>query len=283
MDEKPPLYICPPSPKFDNAIDALKHSIQKWETIVQKLKEGYKIQDYDSRSCALCKTFIMCVNCPVCLKTGRTDCELTPYGIFSWNDTSIEKAQDEVDFLKSLLPSLEPKIYSCPEAPTFDNDKEALLHSINKWKIIAEKIKEGYEIKNLSIFSCALCKRYNSVNVSPYCCACPVENKFCDGTPYETFNHNRTYENAIAEVNFLQSIYDKLYDPLIITLNKKIRAIFPDTTVLVSHDKITIVLFHEHIKQDKLEQLLDEVNKADYTLTLTSSGSLIIEPKTESK
>ena len=107
--------------------EALKKSIEKWEKIVAE-----KGKDLGSDNCALCGLFATkdrkCVGCPVYMKTGEPLCRETPY--IDWlkhhayrhfnvllGDCNImftpcvvecptckELAQEELEFLKSLLP-----------------------------------------------------------------------------------------------------------------------------------------------------------------------------------
>ena len=94
---------------------ALKGSIQKWTKIVK----GTGV-DNGTANCPLCQLFYFnymegCTGCPVKLKTGRSDCQETPYSKWSWlfrgdrpwkaeTQNQKEAAQAELDFLKSLLP-----------------------------------------------------------------------------------------------------------------------------------------------------------------------------------
>lgn len=97
------LYTCPTIyEKPASTKDAMLKSIAKWETIVQKLKEGYMIDGYTSESCALCKLFgASCSGCPVSEKTNKIQCRETPFYTFTGLKTA-ETAQAEVDFLKQV-------------------------------------------------------------------------------------------------------------------------------------------------------------------------------------
>lgn len=96
-------------------LDALKGSIHKWEQI----RDGL-IEDQGTHNCPLCKLFhdIHCVGCPIQQHTGKMNCAGSPYedyndyvfyndhNDYDPNDPDVEKklAQDELDFLISLLP-----------------------------------------------------------------------------------------------------------------------------------------------------------------------------------
>ena len=90
----------------EKTLEALKGSIRKWEAIVA----GTGV-DWGGHNCPLCQLFschcdegdYYCYGCPVMLKTGHDDCTTTPYHAYR-NHNSIENAQAELDFLKSLLP-----------------------------------------------------------------------------------------------------------------------------------------------------------------------------------
>ncbi len=101
-------------------LQALKGSIEKWERIVAGTggDRGY-------RNCPLCALFLRyseptCEGCPVAAKSGRPNCEKTPY--IAWHESgdrsyeaidkswfahgpkSLAAAKRELAFLKSLLP-----------------------------------------------------------------------------------------------------------------------------------------------------------------------------------
>lgn len=100
-------------------LDALKKSIAHWE----RLRDGSPNDRPTCSQCALCKLFIKdgCIECPVFHKTGNKGCSGTPYWeawrsynhLMNMDGTRIAKswmtlAQEEVDFLKSLLPISDP-------------------------------------------------------------------------------------------------------------------------------------------------------------------------------
>ena len=84
--------------------DPLELAIQKWKDIV----EG-KGKDLQDDNCALCETCGNCSECLVYEETGKTDCEGTPYILYS--DAEVEEASKknlralaiaELEFLKAL-------------------------------------------------------------------------------------------------------------------------------------------------------------------------------------
>lgn len=106
------------------ALTALKDSIAHWERKVADPEN----EPIGRKSCALCIQFIEdgCVGCPVKSRTGRKNCEGTPYIDVSNAQWEFEhgyvpleayiyinifraKCQLELDFLKSLLPKEEAK------------------------------------------------------------------------------------------------------------------------------------------------------------------------------
>lgn len=100
-------------------IRALRASIRKWERNAKvKHPDKYLL---DSDDCPLCGLFFHhdCEGCPVMQKTGRPNCGGTPYikaniacSNWEWQAGPMEEAhaaaQEEVAFLKSLLPEQEP-------------------------------------------------------------------------------------------------------------------------------------------------------------------------------
>lgn len=84
-------------------LEALKGSIRHWEQVATDLT-----QPTGPMSCALCHLFYFdgnrCVGCPVFEKTGAPTCRSSPYETFIGNPT-VENAQAELRFLKSLLPN----------------------------------------------------------------------------------------------------------------------------------------------------------------------------------
>lgn len=104
-------------------LQALKESIQKWEGII-----NYNNIDDGCDDCPLCVLFLKdetedeaehheCIKCPVAELVDAEGCSNTPYeewsNYFYYKKIKIKKvinaetkklAQDELDFLKSLLP-----------------------------------------------------------------------------------------------------------------------------------------------------------------------------------
>jgi hypothetical protein len=99
-------------------LEALKASIAKWERNVAAVTPDDVELGY--MACPLCTLFWDddCKGCPVAMKTGKVECDSTPYYDAYWafnnwillGSSSVageafrSAAQDEVDFLKSLLP-----------------------------------------------------------------------------------------------------------------------------------------------------------------------------------
>jgi hypothetical protein len=98
-------------------LTALRGSIAKWEAIVAGTGK-----DLGAANCPLCKMFFYwdgeemvgnCEGCPVMEKTGQIRCAGSPYDEIENNIDPDEyhneyhiAAQREVDFLRSLLPSV---------------------------------------------------------------------------------------------------------------------------------------------------------------------------------
>ncbi len=99
---------------------ALKQSIAHWRRMAKYTSLAqFKDEGLGVTSCALCTLFYgaECEGCPVYKETGEAGCDNSPYHIAetAYHDLSCtrgleywtyweECAQDEVDFLKSLLP-----------------------------------------------------------------------------------------------------------------------------------------------------------------------------------
>lgn len=98
----------------DKMLEALKASIAKWEdnTKITHISESKIWGD----TCALCEEAgLTCSGCPVSERTGHVNCEETPWkeipaivgdvkSLSAPLSAFHRAAQDEVDFLKSLLP-----------------------------------------------------------------------------------------------------------------------------------------------------------------------------------
>lgn len=86
---------------------AILASIEKWE----KKAAGVDTDDIGPEDCPLCQLFFKfrCEGCPILAKTGSHFCYDTPYSAYvrilvkGTKDEIMEKAQEEVDFLKTLL------------------------------------------------------------------------------------------------------------------------------------------------------------------------------------
>lgn len=94
-------------------LKALRASIAHWRRMTVGRPREYETIGPDD--CALCKLFhekFGCMGCPVREHTGEKNCRSTPYVraeyIFDLHGLSSylfrKAAQDELDFLKSLLP-----------------------------------------------------------------------------------------------------------------------------------------------------------------------------------
>ena len=103
---------------------ALEESIQHWEENLEAAKAGEKFNFY-SEDCALCSLFEGddCEGCPVAEKACDVQCEGSPWVdvnrvYWKWVRAGLpqtqyylsaleEAVQQELDFLKSLLPNLD--------------------------------------------------------------------------------------------------------------------------------------------------------------------------------
>ena len=98
-------------------VAAIKASVAKWEAIAEHLKENpdEEVYNFEGGTCSLCTLFykvpddpdeideVPCLKCPVYKKTGKHECHDTPFWDF-FDNQSIDSANAEVKFLKSLLP-----------------------------------------------------------------------------------------------------------------------------------------------------------------------------------
>lgn len=88
-------------------LHALRGSIAKWRAIV----DGSG-RDEGRSNCPLCALFWQyeCRGCPVFQATGKEYCHETPYSTYATSVPTLRAraAQEEVDFLQSLLPEEEP-------------------------------------------------------------------------------------------------------------------------------------------------------------------------------
>jgi hypothetical protein len=103
-----------PSPK--DPASALADSIEKWEFLAEWCEEHPDDpipQDGGIDTCALCQLYepreTDCIACPVKKRTGKSECDDTPY-IEYWRlygrderaEMAVPVARDMADFLKSL-------------------------------------------------------------------------------------------------------------------------------------------------------------------------------------
>ena len=98
----------------DVTLIALKESIKKWESRAN----GEHTLTCGTHNCPLCRLFhsehintganLSCKGCPVFEKTAVSCCRGTPYEDYIVNRTDFH-AQQELEFLRSLLPAEEAK------------------------------------------------------------------------------------------------------------------------------------------------------------------------------
>lgn len=88
----------------EKTLKALKDAIDLWE----RIRDDPDFEEGDEK-CPLCEVFFgdydfgtLCKGCPIYERTGLTKCRGTPYYAYSNGDS--DGAQDEIDFLRSLLP-----------------------------------------------------------------------------------------------------------------------------------------------------------------------------------
>ena len=93
------------------ARQALKLSIEKWQTIVEFLIKHPKriIFDGSGDTCACCRrSFARCDGCPIKIYTGNPYCTGTPYDDYIFwrienNVEALKAAKAEITFLKKVL------------------------------------------------------------------------------------------------------------------------------------------------------------------------------------
>ncbi len=85
------------------------------------------------------------------------------------------KGEDFLELVEDVLFLKDPDYFQCIKIP-----KQALEHSIAKWKFIVSLYEGGFDeyIYNGSSNTCALCQYYHE------CGNCPVQHKQCQDTPY---------------------------------------------------------------------------------------------------
>ena len=109
-------------------------------------------------------------------------------------------------------------MYELPEYSYSDvkdkTDKELLEQAIKKWQTIVEAAQEEHFIEEYGASTCACCAKYLDRHS---CVGCPIYEdtgrSSCLGTPYENYNHRHSLENACAELEYLQNLYNRLYPP----------------------------------------------------------------------
>lgn len=101
------------------------------------------------------------------------------------------------------------------ELPEDMTTEQALLLSIEKWKMIAVFVEAGIYVNDGGLDTCALCHKFRH----EACKGCPVAmaGAFgCGGTPYDAYNEAleheddvRMLEAAQAEVEFLEDLMEQ--------------------------------------------------------------------------
>ena len=164
-----PFLRLPDAPEFKTTKEALDHSIEKWETIVEKLKEGgYELLNVHAPSCALCAKFFKysddeltenCSGCPVYKKTGNKYCETTPYEKFSEHriehNLKLMYAIQELEFLKGLKDEYKEEPELCVQE-RFAN--ELIKFDTEKCLDITVNPNDDVWIKSRTIYSTELSK-----------------------------------------------------------------------------------------------------------------------------
>ena len=211
-------------------IEALEKSIEKWEFIKRwtEMHPAAPLDDGTADSCALCRRFKMCKDCPVAIRIGEKWCKRTPYYAYSrWDEYEkrLKDASDEVAFLKTLLRIEESDLF---EVEYEDGDArlglkrdfgnaDPLAESIEKWEVIVAICSDPTfkgKVLNADAGTCGLC------NEHAYCDDCPVRDSTgrlgCAGTPWFDFwrandvmNREGVLKAAKAEVEFLKGLRAK--------------------------------------------------------------------------
>jgi len=110
---EPKVYEMPDTPEtYKNMPDAelLKLSLEKWQTILEKLEEGYEVTNHQAYSCPLCRQYLLesgCEGCPIERDTSEHSCQGTPYGdnhldIHTLTEDDIEAVKEEITYLEYL-------------------------------------------------------------------------------------------------------------------------------------------------------------------------------------
>lgn len=222
------IYRCPDTDCDETSSDeeVILESIQKWRTIIQKLEEGYTIENEYSDSCALCAKYVNCDNCILHELTGKS-CDDLGFETFSsgnyfhTKEKALEGAHEMLNNLLGLADNTGVEIpeetYKLPYIREKDlqglTDNEILDKAIEKWKTVKSKLEQGLSVSNVGRLSCALC-----VGICD-CEECPVYNKTkivaCIETPYDNLEFScddsviPTPDNiklAQDEIEFLESL-----------------------------------------------------------------------------
>ena len=99
-------------------LDALKNSIEHWKRMFEfRNVNQFSGERPSASSCALCRKFYVCRDCPVAIMTSTKCCLKTPYqnAYFAYNTSRIAPTKRnwntwrvccirEINFLESLLP-----------------------------------------------------------------------------------------------------------------------------------------------------------------------------------
>jgi hypothetical protein len=84
---------------------AMKAAIKKWEFIVRTLKTGKPIQKTGGTyTCALCQLYFGddCAGCPISEHTEQPGCLGTPHEQIEHEGLDLEKAKQELKFLREI-------------------------------------------------------------------------------------------------------------------------------------------------------------------------------------
>ena len=92
--------------------------------------------------------------------------------------------------------------------------KERIEASIQKWQFIADKLKENpqLDLADRACRTCALCWGFYKINGDCYRCPVAVQTGIwgCSETPYIDWLHDSTYQNALKEVRFLETLLSEV-------------------------------------------------------------------------
>jgi len=115
-------------------LKALKGSIKKWQKIVDGTGTDKGVDN-----CPLCELFWyspnFCDGCPVAERTGRPECEGTPYRDYRHavadedGESPKTYAVKELEFLKSLLPGEQDEKRSIPHTTVLEGEEKCTTKS----------------------------------------------------------------------------------------------------------------------------------------------------------